>query len=78
MFNFEERKSEDTILFIIYIVILILFYLILWRKFIEQTTHSLWVTKSMLAIIPLDIISKNEKIRVFLLESSKSRQKNAA
>jgi len=55
-YNFDQRDSQDTILFAVYIVILFLLYFILWNKFMEVTRHSLWVTKSMLAIIPLDII----------------------
>lgn len=55
-YNFDNKVRLDTILFAVYIVILFLLYFILWRKFIESTRHSLWVTKSMLAIIPLEII----------------------
>ena len=55
-YNFDSKDKQDTILFACYIVILFLLYFILWNKFLEATRHSLWVTKSMLAIIPLDII----------------------
>ena len=71
-YNFDDKDKEDTILFSVYIVILFLLYFILWNKFIESTRHSLWVTKSMLAIIPLDIIQKVPKIKDFLLASSKN------
>lgn len=71
-YNFDQRDSQDTILFACYIVILFLLYFILWNKFMETTRHSLWVTKSMLAIIPLDIIQKVPKIKDFLLASSKT------
>jgi len=71
-YNFTQRDNQDTILFACYIVILFLLYFILWNKFMETTRHSLWVTKSMLAIIPLDIIQKVPKIRDFLLASSKT------
>ena len=71
-YNFNLRHNQDTILFAVYIVILFLLYFILWNKFMETTRHSLWVTKSMLAIIPLDIIQKVPKIKDFLLASSKT------
>lgn len=71
-YNFETKDKEDTILFSVYIVLLFLMYFILWNKFIEATRHSLWVTKSMLAIIPLEIIQKVPKIKDFLLASSKN------
>jgi hypothetical protein len=66
-YNFDSKDKEDTILFAVYIVCLFLLYFILWNKFIESTRHSLWVTKSMLAIIPLEIIQKVPKIKDFLL-----------
>ena len=71
-YNFNQRDSQDTILFACYIVILFMLYFIIWKKFMETTRHSLWVTKSMLAIIPLDIIQKVPKIKDFLLASSKT------
>ena len=48
-------------------VILYLLYFILWRRFIEATRHPLWVTKSMLTIISLEIIQKVPKIKNNLL-----------
>jgi hypothetical protein len=75
-FNFNEKYKSDTILFSCYIVILFLLYFILWRKFIENTRHSLWVTKSMLSIIPLEIIKKVDKIRDYLLSNQKSKVSN--
>lgn len=71
-YSFDQKDKEDTILFSVYIVVLFLLYFILWNKFIESTRHSLWVTKSMLAIIPLEIIQKVPKIKDFLLASSKN------
>jgi hypothetical protein len=71
-YNFNQRDNQDTILFACYIVILFLLYFIIWNKFMEITRHSLWVTKSMLAIIPLDIIQKVPKIKDFLMASSKT------
>ncbi len=71
-YNFDQKDQYDTVLFSVYMVVLLLLYLIVWRKFIENTRHSLWVTKSMLSIIPLDIITKVPKIKDFLLASSKT------
>ena len=75
-FNFSEKYKNDTILFACYIVILFLLYFILWHKFIENTRHSLWVTKSMLSIIPLEIIKNVPKIRDFLMASQKTKISN--
>ena len=72
LYNFTNTDKQSTILFACYIVMLFLLYFIIWRKFLERTRHSLFVTKSMLAIIPLDIIQKVPKIKDFLLASSKT------
>ena len=72
-YNFDNKNSDDAMLFAAYIVFLFVLYFILWRRFIESTRHSLWVTKSMLSIIPLDIIQKVDKIKNFLLNSSKAQ-----
>jgi hypothetical protein len=71
-YRFDEKDNMDTIIFACYVAILFILYFVFWRKFIEMTRHSLWVTKSMLAIIPLEIIQKVNKIKEFLLASSKN------
>lgn len=54
--SFDDKDQLDTILFAVYIVILFILYFVGWDRFLESTKYSLWVTKSMLAIIPLEII----------------------
>ena len=70
--TFQEKHKQDSILFAVYIVILFALYFVVWKKFIDQTRHSVWVTKCMLAIIPLEIIEKVPKIKEFLLTSSRN------
>ena len=57
-------------LFAVYLTLLILSYFIVWGRFVESMRHSLWVTKSMLAIIPIEVIEKVKVIKDFLLATS--------
>ena len=68
--SFSDKDKIDTILFSIYVVLLFILYFLIWNKFLEMTKYSLWVTKSMLSIIPLEIIEKVQKIKDFLLSTS--------
>ena len=70
--QFDNRNTNLTILCGVYIVVLLLMYYFLWCKFVESMRLSLWVTKSMLAIIPLEVIEKVKDIKDFLMATSKS------
>lgn len=70
--QFNNRYREVTILFAFYLFLLFLMYFVLWGRFVESMRHSLWVTKSMLAIIPLEIIEKVKVIKDFLYATSRS------
>lgn len=69
--QFEKRNQEVTIVFAFYLVLLFLMFFILWSKFVESMRHSLWVTKSMLAIVPLEVIEKVKLIKDFLMSTSR-------
>src|SRR3569833_2211964 len=70
--SFSTRNKEITILFALYLLILLLMYFILCGKFVESMRHSLWITKSMLAIIPLEVIGKVKTIKDFLMAISRA------
>ncbi len=59
-------------MFVVYMVLLVVLYYFMWGKFVESMRLSLWVTKSMLAIIPLEVIEKVKDIKEFLMTTSKS------
>ena len=71
----KKFKSEKTLLLtflIIYLVFMAILYIFIWRIFVESTRHSLWVTKSMLSIIPVNTIQEVKSIKEFLMKTSQS------
>ena len=74
--QFDNRNKEIVILFAIYLFLLIMMYFIIWGRFVESTRHSLWVTKSMLAIVPIEIIEKVKPIKDFLMATSRAAMRS--
>lgn len=70
--QFENRNKELIALFSVYLGLLVLMYLLAWRRFVESMRLSLWVTKSMLAIIPTEVIEKVKVIKDFLFATSQA------
>ena len=70
--QFENRNKEIVAVFSVYLSLLVLSYFIVWGRFVESMRHSLWVTKSMLAIIPIEVIEKVKVIKDFLLATSQA------
>lgn len=70
--QFSNRYKEVVITFTVYLLLLVLMYFVLWGRFVESMRHSLWVTKSMLAILPLEVIEKVKVIKDFLMSTSRS------
>lgn len=69
----EEENSDyvtkiDTRIagFIVFLIVISLFYLIIWMPYVNNLNAQIWRTKSMLTIIPLDVIVKMPKIQEFL------------
>jgi uncharacterized protein (DUF983 family) len=69
--QFNNRTKEVTAVFVVYLILLVIMYFLLWGRFVESMRHSLWVTKSMLAIIPLEVIEKVKQIKDFLMSTSR-------
>ena len=62
----------SEIVFIIYVVYLFLSYVIAWRLLLYSITDELWRTKSLLGIIPPEVLMENENMRKYILENSSS------
>ena len=69
---FAYEKMLLTVIFIICLLMLVLIYILFSKVFVENTKDSLWVTKSLLTIIPPEIILQVSKIRHFVISTSKS------
>ena len=70
--KFDSEFLMNFVIFIIYIFLLFFLYFCVWHIFVESTRKSQWITKSMLLIIPAETILEVEKIKDFLIHSSKS------
>jgi hypothetical protein len=67
-------SNENKLLlgiFVCFIGIVILLFMVVWRAFIFSTRKSLFMTKTMIAIIPPEVIYQNRKIREYVIKSSK-------
>jgi len=53
-------------LFIIFMIVMLVAYLVLWTPFVNRLNKEIWRTKSMLTIIPIEVIIKIPKIQQFL------------
>ncbi len=70
--QFKNRNKEIIALFSVYIALLVIMYVFVWNRFVESMRLSLWVTKSMLAIIPMEVIEKVKVIKDFLFQTSQA------
>lgn len=48
--------------FIVFIIAINLAYLVLWTPFVNKLNKEIWRTKSMLTIIPIEVILKIPRI----------------
>lgn len=69
---FDYELLLLTILFAVYLLLLVIIYFAFSQVFVENTKDSLWVTKSLLTILPPEIILQVSKIKFFVLSTSKS------
>ncbi len=71
----QNKDSEETFLVALlgcYLGLLVVLFVFAWSKFVEFTRHSLWVTKSMIGILPVSVIHDVRSIKEFLISTSKS------
>lgn len=68
--KFQSEKSIAMTVFLAYICLMVLVYYVYWRLFLESTRGSLSVTKSMLSIIPLEVVENVRSINSFLKNTS--------
>lgn len=68
--TFEKSHEESTVNFrnttiqviALYILTLISCYVFLWLPYLTSQKHKIWRTSSMLNMIPIDVITKNETL----------------
>eukprot|EP01017_Pseudomicrothorax_dubius_P003580 TRINITY_DN10546_c0_g3_i3.p1 TRINITY_DN10546_c0_g3~~TRINITY_DN10546_c0_g3_i3.p1 ORF type:complete len:371 (-),score=82.29 TRINITY_DN10546_c0_g3_i3:29-1141(-) len=69
--NFESDEYNAMLgrrlaYFILFNVFIVFFYIVLWLPVITGLNKSMWRTKTMLVMIPIQIVSKIRVIRVYL------------
>ena len=72
---FQSTLDIKVIAFVIFIVALSIAYLALWLPFVIKLSKDMWRSKSMLSIIPIEVILRMPRINQFLLKQSFSEIK---
>ena len=72
---FQSTLDIKVIAFVIFIVALSIAYLALWLPFVIKLSKDMWRCKSMLSIIPIEVILRMPRINQFLLKQSFSEIK---
>jgi len=64
--QFDSAITRRLIIFIVFLVAIFAMYIIAWLPLMRKISIDIWRTKSMLTMIPLDVISKIRSIRLYL------------
>jgi len=64
--KFSSELTSRLIAFILFIIALVMVYVALWVPFIIKIKNDIWRTKSMLSMIPVNVIGKIKSIRMYL------------
>eukprot|EP00826_Nyctotherus_ovalis_P010517 TRINITY_DN12768_c0_g1_i1.p1 TRINITY_DN12768_c0_g1~~TRINITY_DN12768_c0_g1_i1.p1 ORF type:complete len:537 (+),score=146.27 TRINITY_DN12768_c0_g1_i1:73-1683(+) len=70
--KFDSESSLTLIFFVCYLVLVAVLFFVVRSIFVESMRLSLWVTKSMLSIIPLNTIQEVRSIKDFLMQTSQA------
>lgn len=73
--EFQSTLDIKVISFVVFVIVLSIAYLALWLPFVVKLTKDMWRSKSMLSIIPIEVIVRMPRIHQFLLKQSFSELK---
>ena len=45
-------------------VLVTILYIVIWKPYLKKLNMKIWRTKGMLNMIPMSMISKNEKLKI--------------
>jgi len=71
--DFESHETTRLIIFILFLLLLLIIYIIFWIPLINKLSNDIWRTKSMLTMIPMNVISKIKEVKLFLKKFWSSR-----
>lgn len=64
--DFDTKLTRRLIIFIFYLILLLAIWIIFWLPLISRLANDIWRTKSMLSMIPLNVISNIKDVRIYL------------
>jgi len=64
--SFSNQITIRLIVFIVFLVLLMSIYIFIWQTLVRNIINDIWRTKSMLNMIPLNVIAKIKSIRLYL------------
>jgi hypothetical protein len=64
--QFSNQITIRLIVFIVFLVLIISIYIFIWQTLVRSIINDIWRTKSMLNMIPLNVIAKIKSIRLYL------------
>ena len=68
--DFQATIGLKTISFVLFMICMSIAYLMFWLPFVIKLTKDMWRSKSMLSIIPIEVIVKMPRIHQFLMKQS--------
>eukprot|EP00826_Nyctotherus_ovalis_P055104 TRINITY_DN7297_c0_g2_i5.p2 TRINITY_DN7297_c0_g2~~TRINITY_DN7297_c0_g2_i5.p2 ORF type:complete len:266 (+),score=25.88 TRINITY_DN7297_c0_g2_i5:641-1438(+) len=68
--GFSAQNTLQLILLVVFTAVNFLIYFFIWTYFIASVRNSLWVTKCMLGILPINVVLEVGNIKKFLVNSS--------
>ena len=60
--DYQSRIDRRLAVFIFFVIALVIGYLAIWTPFVNRLNKEIWRTKSMLTIIPIEVILKIPRI----------------
>eukprot|EP01017_Pseudomicrothorax_dubius_P025799 TRINITY_DN2823_c0_g1_i6.p1 TRINITY_DN2823_c0_g1~~TRINITY_DN2823_c0_g1_i6.p1 ORF type:complete len:192 (-),score=31.40 TRINITY_DN2823_c0_g1_i6:141-716(-) len=64
--DFNAKLTLRLALYIVLNIALILLYFVAWLPIVSRLNKNIWRTKSMLTMIPLNVVAKIRSVRVYL------------
>ena len=68
---FDGKIEIKEGLYTVFNITLIIIYICLWRPFIIKLNREIWMTKGMLNMIPVNVVTRVKSVREFLMYNNK-------
>jgi|JI6StandDraft_1071083.scaffolds.fasta_scaffold05710_10 hypothetical protein len=68
--SMQQTRQMISIKFAIFIILLLGLFVAAWLPFLRKLNSKVWMTKGMLNMIPLNLVSSNSKLKGQLITGS--------